>query len=91
MEIPVELKRKYLERRVQDIQHLISSLDQNDFAPAAKLGHQVKGNAVTFDFPQMAPIGIEIEQAAKTRNKEELILLVQRMNTEIQLARLSFH
>lgn len=91
MEVPVELKRKYLERRVQDIQHLISSLDRNDFAPAAKLGHQVKGNAVTFDFPQMAPIGIQIEQAAKTRNKEELKLLIKLMDTEIQLARLSFH
>jgi len=91
MEVPVELKRKYLERRVQDIQHLISSLEKNDFAPAAKLGHQVKGNAVTFDFPQMAPIGIEIELAAKAHNKEALKLLIQQMDVEIKLARLSFH
>lgn len=91
MEVPVELKRKYLERRVQDIEHLMSSLDKNDFAPAAKLGHQVKGNAVTFDFPQMEPIGKDIERAARERNKSELKNLVEKMDAVIQQARLTFH
>ncbi len=91
MQVPVELKRKYLERRIQDIDHLISSLESDDFGPAIKLGHQVKGNAVTFDFPQMAPLGIEIENAAKNQDKESIMSLVQKMASEIQLARLNFH
>lgn len=91
MQVPVELKRKYLDRRIEDIQILLSSLEDNDFAPALKLGHQVKGNAVTFDFPQIAPIGIEIEEAAKNFDKLTVQLLSQRMASEIQMARLKFH
>lgn len=91
MQVPVELKRKYLERRIEDIQVILSSLEDNDFAPALKLGHQVKGNALTFDFPQMGPIGIEIEQAAKNHDKASVQLLSQRMVSEIQIARMLFH
>ncbi len=91
MQVPVELKRKYLERRIQDIDHLISSLEADDFGPAIKLGHQVKGNAVTFDFPQMAPLGIEIENAAKNQDKESIKSLVEKMASEIHQARLTFH
>jgi HPt (histidine-containing phosphotransfer) domain-containing protein len=91
MQVPVELKRKYLDRRIQDIDHLISSLEVNDFGPAVKLGHQVKGNAVTFDFPQIAPFGIKIETAAKKQDKEGVKHLIQLMASEIHLARLSFH
>jgi hypothetical protein len=91
MQVPVELKVKYLERKVQDMQILISSLDNNDFAPALKLGHQVKGNAETFDFPQMAPIGIKIENAAKNQDKECLRGLIEQMAQVINDARLTFH
>lgn len=91
MQVPVELKRKYLERKVQDIQHLISSLEENDFAPALKLGHQVKGNALTFDFPQMGPVGVQIENAAKNQDKESLRTLIDQMAHMIAEARITFH
>lgn len=91
MQVPVELKRKYLERKVQDIQHLISSLEENDFAPALKLGHQVKGNALTFDFPQMGPVGVQIENAAKNQDKESLRTLIDQMAHMIAEARVTFH
>lgn len=90
MQVPVELKRKYLERRIEDIQVLLSSLEVNDFAPAIKLGHQVKGNALTFDFPQIAPLGIEIEQAAKNHDKASVQLFSQKMVSEIQIAQKLF-
>jgi HPt (histidine-containing phosphotransfer) domain-containing protein len=91
MQVPVELKIKYLERRRVDIDHLISSLEDDDFGPAIKLGHQVKGNAGTFEFPQMAPIGLEIETAAKNQDKNQILMLVQRMSSEIHSASLTFH
>ncbi len=91
MQVPLELKKKYLERRTEDIQVLISSLEKNDFGPALRVGHQVKGNAVTFDFPHIAPIGQQIELAAKNQNKEELRALILLMATEIDLARELYH
>ena len=52
---------------------------------------QVKGNAVTFDCPQIAPLGVEIEFAAKNEDMEGLRHLIQIMASEIQQARLNFH
>ena len=91
MQVTVEFKRRYLDRRMIDIDHLISSLEMNDFTPAVTLGHQVKGNAATFDFPQIAPLGLEIENAAKNQNKEQVRILVKLMESEIHLERLKFH
>jgi HPt (histidine-containing phosphotransfer) domain-containing protein len=86
MQVPVELKIKYLKRRIQDIENLRCSLEQDDYSLAMKLGHQVKGNAVTFEFPQMAYIGVEIESAAKRRDKERVKILIQKMEKAITSA-----
>ncbi len=86
MVVPVELKQRYLSRRIQDLVSLKEALTKNDFSFALKLGHQVKGNAVTFEFPHMAIIGVELEQAAKKEDKEKLMSLVQKMESAISSA-----
>lgn len=86
MQVPVELKIKYLGRRFQDIERLRLSLEQDDFSLAQKLGHQVKGNAVTFDFPQIAFIGVEMEKAALRKDKEKVNILIQKMEAVLQSA-----
>lgn len=86
MKVPTELKIKYLNRRIQDLQRLCLSLDQDDYSEAIKLGHQVKGNAVTFEFPQMAFIGMEIERAAKKKDKQKVKILAEKMEEAISKA-----
>lgn len=83
MQVPVELKIKYLSRRMQDIEKLRHSLDVDDYSFAQKVGHQVKGNAMTFDVPQIASIGFEMEKAAQVKDKETVKLLIQRMESII--------
>jgi len=90
MQVPAELKLKYLNRRIQDIQKLRLSLENDDYSLAMKLGHQVKGNATTFDFPQIAFLGVEIEQAARKKDKNVVQALVMRMETAIQSAQENF-
>lgn len=90
MQVPVELKIKYLSRRIQDIQKLKASLELDDYSFAAKLGHQVKGNAVTFDVPQMAFIGLEMEKAANKKDKEKVKILMCKMETLIQSAQTNY-
>jgi HPt (histidine-containing phosphotransfer) domain-containing protein len=87
MEVPVELKRKYLERRIQDLRHLRSLLEIDDYSEALRLGHQVKGNAVTFDFPQIVPFGIAIENAAKIKDKLEIQFQITKMEHALHDAR----
>ncbi len=83
MKLPIELKKKYLDRRLEDIKLLRLTLDQGDFSHALRVGHQVKGNAVTFEVPRLAPIGNEMETAAKRRDMEKLRILIQRMEVEL--------
>jgi HPt (histidine-containing phosphotransfer) domain-containing protein len=83
MKLPIELKKKYLDRRLEDIKLLRLTLDQGDFSHALRVGHQVKGNAVTFEVPRLAPIGNEMETAAKRRDIEKLRILIQRMEVEL--------
>lgn len=90
MQVPVELKIKYLKRRIQDIEDLRSSLELDDYSVAMKLGHQVKGNAVTFEFPQMANIGLEIECAAKRKDKERVKILAEKMESVIHSVKQDF-
>jgi HPt (histidine-containing phosphotransfer) domain-containing protein len=90
MVVPVELKQRYLSRRIQDLARLKEALLNNDFSPALKLGHQVKGNADTFEFPHMATIGVELEHAAKREDKETLMNLVKKMESAISSAQSFF-
>ncbi len=84
MKVPVELKIRYLSRRMEDIERLRRTLDQDDYSFAQKVGHQVKGNAVTFDVPQIAFIGVEMEKAAQKRDKERVQILIQKMESILQ-------
>lgn len=90
MQVPVELKIKYLSRRLQEIENLRLALDNDDFSVALKLGHQVKGNAETFEFPQMTGLGIDIEKAAKAEDKEGVLQFAERMEVAITNAQAMF-
>lgn len=86
MNVPVELKQRYLSRRFQELTLLREAVMKGDFSHALRIGHQVKGNAVTFDFPHMASIGSELEHAAKKQDKEKLLSLVQKFESAITSA-----
>ena len=90
MKIPVELKRKYLQRRIEEIDGLLNSLESGDFTLALRLGHQVKGNAQTFEFPQIAPLGVQIEKAAKEMDREGVVRFSRLMMAEIHVAQTLF-
>ena len=88
MKVPIELKIRYLSRRLDDVQQVKLTLDQEDFSLAIKVGHQIKGNAATFEVPQIAFIGFEMERAAIKKDKEKVMILIDRMETLIHSAQL---
>ncbi len=91
MQVPIELKKRYLDRRIGELSELIKCLEDEDFGPALKLGHQVKGSAVTFDFPEIALYGDQIEAAANVKDKESLHQLISELSGLIQQFRTQFH
>lgn len=65
VEISPELKTKYLSRREQDLKDCFAALDSKEVALLERVGHQIKGNALTFGFGELATIGEEMETAAR--------------------------
>ena len=88
MLVPIEARQKYLERRKQDIVASKEALSKKDFNFLERLGHQVKGNAVTFGFDELTDIAVDIEVAAKANNIDRLSELVQKFETAVTNARL---
>jgi HPt (histidine-containing phosphotransfer) domain-containing protein len=65
MFVPDDMKLRYFERRKHDLDECVRHLQSGDFTFIEKVGHQLKGNGVTFGFPELADIGTELEKAAR--------------------------
>jgi HPt (histidine-containing phosphotransfer) domain-containing protein len=72
LEIPDDLKIRYLERRRKDVVSFSEAIATGDFATLERMGHQIKGNALSFGFPELQDIGRDIEDLALKKNKSEL-------------------
>ena len=72
MHILVEHKKKYLSRRIDEIEELKKCLINNDFEVAISIGHRLKGNGETFGYPAVSVIGSALEQAALVKDKLKL-------------------
>jgi len=86
-EVPAESRKKYLTRRLAELDQLEDSLDVE---LAKKVGHQIKGNAATFLFPTLAEMGSHLEQAAIGQDGSlikklsgDMKEMVQRLLTEL--------
>lgn len=64
MEVPPELKGRYLERRQNDLKVCWASFKKANFNILQKVGHQLKGSAETFGHGELSEIGAELETAA---------------------------
>lgn len=76
MELPPELYRSYHQRRKADLERLKQAIIANDPEPFKMLGHQLKGNAPTYGYDELAVIGMEMEtvETATLKDKGTRIL-----------------
>jgi signal transduction histidine kinase/CheY-like chemotaxis protein/GAF domain-containing protein len=59
------LARQFLETRHQEAAEQVDAwLAEGDLAQVARYGHQVKGSAATFGFPEIGELGASLERAA---------------------------
>lgn len=80
MRVTSEMKRRYVSRRIEEIKLIQCQLGTNDFTLAQTVGHQIKGNAKTFEFPEIAVIGVEMEAAAKAGNSKNLDICLRHLS-----------
>lgn len=93
--IPEDLRQMYIGRRKAEIFEIMSCLRTNDFQQIALLGHRMKGNGISFGFPEISQLGERIESQAKSEQRDqvesslhELIAWVGRqklLNSELEL------
>jgi len=72
MEVPEAMQTRYVERRKQDLEVCQKNLALQKFSELEKVGHQLKGNGVTFGFDDISVIGKRMEVAAAEANVREM-------------------
>jgi len=87
MQVPFEARQKYLDRRKQDIVACQEALTKQDFYFLERIGHQLKGNAITFGFDEFTNIAVALELATKTKDMTQLTDLVGKFTAAVQNAR----
>ncbi len=80
MEIPPKLKQNYIRRRQEDIINCEAALKNDDFKTIEVVGHQMKGNGLSFGFESIAALGQQLELAAKNKNRDELAELMSKFS-----------
>lgn len=79
MNLPLELRQNYIERRKKDVEALKAALAKNDLSVAQRVGHQLKGNGISYGFPLLSELGLEMESLAKENNLAGVVKIVQRL------------
>lgn len=62
MDLPLEMYHKYVQRRRDDLCKLQSALAIGRVDEFTIIGHQIKGNAASFDFADLAVIAEKMEK-----------------------------
>ncbi|NUN05201.1 MAG: hypothetical protein HUU57_05510 [Bdellovibrio sp.] len=84
--IPLESRVRYLKRRQAEINDLMDS----EAAPevllekAQKIGHQVKGNAFTFDFADLTDNAKSLEAAALKKDIIEVLTFARALMAQVE-------
>lgn len=72
MEVPADIRFRYMERRKKDLEHCLMSLEDHNYHELERVGHQLKGNGITFGYADLSAIGNCMERAAKNKNFPEI-------------------
>lgn len=63
--IPEEMRKKYVERRGNDVKELREAIAGRKVESFLRVGHQLKGNALTFGYDELTDLGKRIEAAGE--------------------------
>ena len=67
--IPEDTRRRYLERRLADVETLSAAWRAGDFTEFKRIGHQLKGNAASFGYKDLEVIAIDLEKAGLNKDR----------------------
>ena len=82
--IPAELRKKYIDRRTKDEVMLTEALAAGNFEPFKVLGHQLKGNALSYGYPELGELGVKMESAGDEKNSASAQFCVEELKRWIK-------
>ncbi len=84
LDISDEMRELYIQHRKKDLHRCLTALKMSDFSFLEKIGHQVKGNALSFGFDDLTSVAIELEGAAKAHDIQHLEKVLSEFDKAIQ-------
>ncbi len=85
VELPQELYKNYINRRAKDLVDLAEASRTKDVEVFKRVGHQIKGNAESFGFAELAPIAVEIEKiTSEDFNNKNDSLVIEKLSVWIE-------
>ncbi len=67
----------FLGNQSRDAEKIKGLIDSGDYESIQRMGHSMRGSGGGYGFDEITNIGARIEQAAKDRNKGEILLQVE--------------
>jgi HPt (histidine-containing phosphotransfer) domain-containing protein len=64
----IALLPKFLDHRRRDVATIRTALDVGDFEAIRRIGHNMRGNGLSYGFPGISAIGERLETEASVRN-----------------------
>ncbi len=85
MFVPDEMLSRYFERRKRDLEECVRHLREGKMSFIEKVGHQLKGNAVTFGYPELSTIGKELEIAAQEGKTDQVAVVIDKFRNWVDV------
>lgn len=79
-EIPFEMQQIYWLRRKTDLENLKHALDAKTPELFQKIGHQLKGNAISFGFVELSELGQRMEKL----NSDDFLKIAPQLVNELK-------
>lgn len=81
MEVSQAMKEQYFLRRLNDYSTCLSAIVNKEASLIERIGHQIKGNSASYGFDGLQEIGAGLEQAALSKNWEEMKIFVEKLGS----------
>lgn len=78
---------RFIGRRERDVGAILEALERRDFRSIETLGHNLRGNGISYGFPEISTIGEALEEAAKARRADRVLGQLTALKRWIEVTR----
>jgi HPt (histidine-containing phosphotransfer) domain-containing protein len=80
----VQLRPVYLTRRREELLHVPEWIASRNYEQIRRVGHNMKGSGGSYGLFELSTLGLQLEEAARSRNDDRIRQLVADMEASIQ-------